>query len=97
VAKEVNPGDRASAEWQTKIIPDVREVVGQGPTFVRSWLVESAWVGIRKDPVLREKFEAVWRNSGSKKKAIVAVARKLAIRLRSCILLNQEYQIGLIA
>ncbi len=72
-------------------------ITGQGPTFVRSWLVESAWVAIRKDPVLRGKFDAVWRNSGSKKKAIVAVARKLAVRLRSCILLNQEYQIGVIA
>jgi transposase len=72
-------------------------ITGQGPTFVRSWMIESSWVGIRKDPVLREKFESVWKNSGSKKKAIVAVARKLAVRLCACMVTNQEYQIGLVA
>ena len=71
------------SEYSTGETVHKGHITGQGPTFVRSWLVESAWVGIRKDPVLREKFDAVWKNSGSKKKAIVAVARKLAIRLRS--------------
>ncbi len=85
------------SEYSTGETEHKGHITGQGPTYVRSWMIESAWVGIRKDPVLRQKYEAVWRNSGSKKKAIVAVARKLAIRLRSCILLNQQYQVGLIA
>jgi transposase len=85
------------SEYSTGETEHKGRITGQGPTFVRSWMIESAWVAIRKDPVLRGKFEAVWRNSGSKKKAIVAVARKLAVRLRSCMVLDQEYQIGLVA
>jgi transposase len=85
------------SEYSTGEVQHKGRITGQGPTMVRSWMIESAWVGIRRDPVLREKFDAVWKNSGSKKKAIVAVARKLAVRLRSCMVLNQEYQIGLVA
>ncbi|HUI92195.1 MAG TPA: IS110 family transposase [Chitinivibrionales bacterium] len=85
-------GEHSSGETEHK-----GRITGQGPTFVRSWMIESAWVSIRKDPVLREKFEKVRRNSGSKKKAIVAVARKLAVRLYACMVMNQEYQIGLVA
>lgn len=84
------------SEYSTGEVQHKGRITGQGPTMVRSWMIESAWVGIRKDPVLREKFEAVWKSSGSKKKAIVAVARKLAVRLRSCMVMNQEYQIGLV-
>jgi transposase len=84
-------GEYSSGETEHK-----GRITGQGPSLIRSWMIESAWVGIRKDPVLREKFEAVWRNSGSKKKAIVAVARKLVVRLRSCMVLNQPYQIGVV-
>ena len=51
---------------------------------------------LQQEDGMREKFEAVWRNSGSKKKAIVAVARKLVVRLRSCMVLNQPYQIGVV-
>ena len=43
-----------------------------------------------------DKFERVWRNSGSKKKAIVAVARKLSVRLRICALKEEPYCFGLI-
>jgi hypothetical protein len=65
-----------------------------GSRIVRSWLIESSWVAIGKDPVLRKKFSDVWLHSGSKKKAIVAVARKLAGRLRSIFLSGQDYQLG---
>jgi transposase len=71
-------------------------ITGMGPSFVRAWLIESAWVGIRKDPVLRTKFEQVTKNSGSKKKAIVAVARKLACRLWACVIHRQEYVVGVV-
>ena len=36
--------------------------------------------GIKKDQALLSKFSRVWRSSGSKKKAIVAVARVLIVR-----------------
>lgn len=71
-------------------------ITRQGRGQVRAWLVESAWVAIRKDPVLLDKFRRVWGNSGSKKKAIVAVARKLAGRIRALELQGETYEIGVI-
>jgi transposase len=69
-------------------------ITGQGSGMVRAWLIQSAWRAITKDPVLLEKFQAVRRNSGSKKKAIVAVARKLVVRLHSLERTGELYQIG---
>jgi len=63
---------------------------------VRGWLIQCAWRAIGRDPVLLAKFQAVWRNTGSKKKAIVAVARKLAVRLRAIELSHQPYCVGVI-
>lgn len=71
-------------------------ITKMGNNFLRAWLIEASWVGIRKDPVLLDIFKRVERNSGSKKKAIVAVARKLAIRLRSCMVNGVEYEVGLV-
>jgi transposase len=56
-------------------------ITGQSLGWVRAWLIECAWRAIRKDPALQDKFQRVWRNSGSKKKALVAVARKIAVRI----------------
>jgi len=71
-------------------------ITGQGNAFVRSWLIESAWVCIRLDPAMQEFFQRIYRNSGSKKKAIVAVARKMVVRLRACAIGNVPYQIGVV-
>ena len=69
-------------------------ITKQGNRGVRSWLIECSWVAIRYDPALLDKYQVVYHNSGSKKKAIVAVARKLAIRLRALLLTKQCYVIG---
>jgi hypothetical protein len=58
--------------------------------------VECAWLAIRHDPVLLEKYRRVVSHCGSGKKAIVAVARNLALRLRAMLLSGKPYQIGLI-
>ena len=71
-------------------------ITGQGNDQVRAWLIQCAWRAIRLDPVLLDKFNRVWKNSGSKKKAIVATARKLAIRMRAIELADQEYCVGVI-
>ena len=72
-------------------------ITGDSASQVRAWLVQCSWTAIRKDPVLLDKFRRVWRNSGSKKKAIVAVARTLVIRLRALLIHQQPYSIGLVA
>ncbi len=71
-------------------------ITGQSRGVVRATLIQCAWMAIRVDPVLRQKYLRVWRNSGSKKKAIVAVARKMVVRMRAILLSGREYQVGLI-
>ena len=66
-------------------------ITGMGNKYIRAWLIESAWIAKRKDPALGQFFSEVLKNCGSKKKAIVAVARKLIVRFRSCILNNEPY------
>jgi transposase len=72
-------------------------LTGLGHKRSRSWIVECAWIAIRHDPVLLDKFKRVWRNTGSKKKAIVAVARKLVGRLLHCVKIGQPYVVGLVS
>ena len=72
-------------------------ITGQSNRWVRAWLIQCAWRAYSKDPVLYKKFRSVHRNSGSKKKAIVAVARKMAVRLRQIVISDQPYQFGLLS
>ena len=71
-------------------------ITGMGSGFIRTTLVENSWAAIRKDPVLLAKFSRIWRASGSKKKAIVAVARMLIVRLRTCLLSGTPYATGVV-
>jgi len=71
-------------------------ITRQGSGIVRAWLIQCAWRALVLDPVMLAKFQAVWRNSGSKKKAIVAVARKLTVRIHSLERLGAPYQIGVL-
>lgn len=71
-------------------------ITGMGSGFIRATLIENAWAAIRKDPVLLGKYKRVWSSSGSKKKAIVAVARILIVRFRACVMSGQPYVIGVI-
>ena len=68
----------------------------QGNAQVRAWLIQCAWRALSRDRVLLDKFERVRRSSGSKKKAIVAVARKMAVRMRALELANQPYCNGVV-
>jgi transposase len=71
-------------------------ITRQGSGQVRAWLIQCAWRAIKLDPVLLDKFQRVWKNSGSKKKAIVAVARKLAVRIRALEISKQPYVVGML-
>jgi len=65
-----------------------------GPGIVRAWLIECAWASIRgqkPDPKLHICFERVAARAG-RKRAIVAVARRLARRLRAVWLKALESQ-----
>jgi transposase len=66
-------------------------ITKQGHRFVRRWLVQCAWASVRKDPVLLDKFERVRLHSGSKCKAVIAVAREMVVRIHSLVRQNQTY------
>jgi len=85
------PGEYSSGEQERK-----GHITKQGNRSVRKWLVESAWICIRKDPVMLGKYNTIVHNTGSVKKAIVAVARKLALRIRSLLIMNKPYLVGVI-
>jgi len=83
-----------SSEHSTGETERKGHITGMGSGFMRSTLIENSWVAIRKDQALLSKFMRVWRGSGSKKKAIVAVARILIVRLRACIISGTAYAVG---
>ena len=70
-------------------------ITREGNSHIRRVLVESAWTVIRYEPFLRDKYNRIRARGTNGKKAIVAVARSLAVRLRRCLLDEVPYQIGL--
>lgn len=70
-------------------------ITHEGNAHLRHVLIESAWTVIRHDPFLREKYDRIKARGTNGKKAIVAVARSLAVRLRTCLLNDEPYIIGL--
>jgi transposase len=85
-----------SSEYSTGETERKGRITGMGSGFIRSTLIENSWTAIRKDPALLSKFSKVWKSSGSKKKAIVAVARVLIVRFRACILADEPYKIAVV-
>jgi transposase len=63
----------------------------QGKTIIRKILVLAAWRAIKKDSSLGETFERIAHTAG-KKRAIVAIARRLAGRIRACFKTNNLYR-----
>jgi len=64
-----------------------------GNKRVRTCLVESSWVLITKDPLMRLKYNKLKAMKGAKR-AIIAIARKLIIRIRRILLNNEPYVVG---
>ena len=65
----------------------------QGNCFIRGILIEIAWRAIGKDRVLDKFFTILYPRIG-KKRAIVAVARKLIGRIRAAFQKGEMYQLG---
>ncbi len=87
----LTPGEHSSGETTCK-----GRITGMGPGFIRATLIENSWVAIRQDPVLLGKFTRVSKATGSRKKAIVAIARMLIVRLRACIVSGTPYAPGIV-
>jgi transposase len=61
-----------------------------GNKRIRSCLVESSWTLIGKDPFMGKRYQELKNRKGGKK-AIVAIARMLIIRVRRILLDNEPY------
>jgi transposase len=71
-------------------------ITGIGKNTLRSLLVEASWTLIRKDQAMREKYDRIKIRSGGKR-AIVAIARTLLLRMRRMLLDQQAYVLDLAA
>jgi len=68
----------------------------RGNPFVKTILIECAWMAIRKDPALLLYYKKLLPRMNANK-AIVKVARKLLNRIRYVLLSQKEYVIGLVS
>jgi len=68
----------------------------QGSSRVRHLLVETAWRALPYDAVLQTMFERIAATRG-KKRAIVAIARRLIGRIRACFRQGTMYAVGTLA
>lgn len=66
-------------------------ITRQGNPHIRGILTECAWRAIRINPDLKVYFDRLVKNTGSKKKSIVAVARKLICQIRAEFLKGHTY------
>jgi len=62
-----------------------------GNSHLRGILIEAAWAWVRRDDQAKNLYRRMLANTGNKKKAIVAVARKLGIILWRMLVTNEPY------
>jgi hypothetical protein len=65
-----------------------------GNPRLRTRFVESSWTLIRYDASVRATYERIKHQTGSAKKAIVAIARRMALRVRRVLLDQKAYHYG---
>ena len=63
---------------------------------MRTCAVEASWYLITKDPLMRKKYDMLKRMKGGKR-AIIAIARQLMLRVRRILLDKKPYVIKLAA
>jgi len=88
----LTPGEHSTGE---QIIRSRTGLIGNKQ--LRSIIIQLAWVAVRKDGNLLNKFERVYKSSGCKQKAIVAVARKLMVKVHSITEKEEEYEVNIAA
>lgn len=84
----LTPGEYSSGENR-----HLGGISREGNSRLRHILVEAAWNALSKDKELREYFEKLATRAG-KKRAIVAVARKLIGRARALFISGEEYKLA---
>jgi len=67
------------------------KITHAGNHRLRTRMVECSWIAIRKDPGLNKTYQAIKKRRGGKR-AIVAVSRKLIVRIRRILLDGVTYR-----
>ena len=70
-------------------------ITGMGKGNLRGVLTEASWTLIKKDGAMAQKYERIKARSGSKR-AIVAVAHNLLLRIRRILLDDVPYAVGVV-
>ena len=85
------PGEHSSGEKEVKT-----GITHRGNSYLRSILIESSWVAVRKDPALTMKYQELKKRMVGQK-AIVNIARKLLNRIRYVLLNNEKYELAVVS
>lgn len=86
----LTPSERSSGD---KIVRGRSGMCGNRQ--LRSIIIQLAWMTVRKDGSLLEKFDRIYKSSGSKQKAIVAVARKMMTKIYAAVRKQEDYRINI--
>jgi len=83
------------SEYSSGETTRIGSLTGMGNSALRRLIVEATWVAIKTDPVLLSKYQRM--SVGKPKcKAIVAVAKNLANRIRRVLKYDEPYVIGVV-
>ncbi len=74
----LTPRERSSGEKR-----QLGNISHQGRPIIRAILTEAAWIAIRKDEHYKEVFDRLVRNTGSRKKAILGIGRRMIGQIRA--------------
>ena len=81
----LTPSEYSSGEHTRK-----GSITRQGSSRIRHMLVEVTWRAVTKNPEFKKQFDGIAHRRG-KKKAVVAMARRMIIKMRACLRDGVEY------
>jgi transposase len=84
----LTPSEHSSGESRRQ-----GHITRSGNARLRRLLVECSWILLRKDKELSDFFDRVSAGNKHRKKAIVAVARKLLVRIHAMLIKGEDYKI----
>jgi transposase len=70
------------------------KLINRGRKELKIMIIEAAWDAVRLDPAMMAKFNELTRRM-NKNKAIIRIARKLVSRMRSVLMTQEPYKLGI--
>lgn len=85
------PSLQSSGDWESRA-----HLSSRHNHYLRYLLIEAAWVAVRRDPALMERFIELCKRM-KKQEAIIRIAKNLLRRVRHVWLTGEPYQTGVLA